>query len=553
MQNIWKKTIIYFACAMVLFSVGIICNEVYYPVRDDYLKTALSLLSHGIYIGLLLGWSISVKRRIINKQIRRYLIAVGMLMAFWLTVRTCKWFFVSEFYDLCRYLWYAYYIPMVYIPLLGVFITIYIGKPDSYKMPKWLNFLYIPATLLIVLIFTNDFHRLVFDFPFGIEKFNSEYTYGIAFYLIAAWFIVLGFYFVTMLIIKSRVPGSKTFQKLPLIIMGSAVVFWVLYSMKIIDLDLTAIDCLLITMLIESAIQSGLIRSNTGYNELFEISTVAAQVVDDNYQTRYISAYADDYPEDVMRSAAVKPVDLGKTILHSKPISGGYFLWQNDVKQIKKLMRKLEETREQLNESNYLLKAEIEIKEQKARFDEKNRLYDRIAQDVASQLLRADELLVEAENNQESAKRALSQICVISAYIKRRSNLLLLGEENSRISASELEFCLRESLDNLRLLNIITSLNSKCSGLMRAEDAVAIYDLFEKTVECFMLDINAVMISLNCSDGETRLSMQIGCEERIETSALSSLTLTGGRVICDVDENDITVDILLSKGGAAND
>ena len=68
-----------------------------------------------------------------------------------------------------------------------------------------------------------------------------------------------------------------------------------------------------------------------------------------------------------------------------------------------------------------------------------------------------------------------------------------------------------------------------------------------------MLDINAVMVSLNCRDGETRLSMQIGCEERIETSALSSLTLTGGRVICDVDENDITVDILLSKGGAAND
>ena len=84
--------------------------------------------------------------------------------------------------------------------------------------------------------------------------------------------------------------------------MACAGVFWILYSLGIVKVDLTAMDCLIITLLLESAIQSGLIRSNTGYNELFEISTVAAQIVDKNYEACYLSSFADDFPEDVMRS-----------------------------------------------------------------------------------------------------------------------------------------------------------------------------------------------------------------------------------------------------------
>lgn len=543
------KTVIYLTGALVLFMFGIVYNGIDFPLSDSYMKNTFTLIPHLIFITLQVGWVISLQRRIINKRIRIYLIAVGLLMAFWLTVRTCKWFFVSDMEVLCRYLWYAFYIPMVLIPLIGVFITTYIGKSDSYKMPKWLNLFFIPAAALLVLIFTNDFHNLVFEFPHGIEFFNDDYTYGVGFYVTAFWFIALGFYFVTMLIIKSRVPGSKTVQTLPLVIMACAVVFWLLYSSKIINVDLTAVDCLIITLLLESAIQSGLIRSNTGYNELFEISTVAAQVVDRNYQTCYISAYADDYPEDVMKSAAEKAVDLGKTILHSKPVSGGYFLWQDDVKQIKSLMKTLEETQERLSENNFLLRAEIEIKEQKARFDEKNRLYDRIAQDVAMQLSLADDLIAQAEKNPESANKALAQVCVISAYIKRRSNLLLLGEENSLISAGELEFCLHESLDNLRLLGVFTSVNSSCNGLVSVENAVAVYDLFEQMIETIIHAVNAFMVNIKSSDGVISLSLQAGVDEDADLSGLTKLKINRGNVSVDIDCNDITVDILLPAGG----
>ena len=105
--------------------------------------------------------------------------------------------------------------------------------------------------------------------------------------------------------------------------------------MQIVGGDLAAIDCIMIISLLESAIQSGLIPSNTSYNELFCNSTVSAQIVDNNYQPCMVSGTATILTEDVMRSAEAQPVDLGDTILHSKAITGGYVLWQDDVKQIK--------------------------------------------------------------------------------------------------------------------------------------------------------------------------------------------------------------------------
>ena len=553
MINTQKKTMIYTVCAIVLAMAGILYNSISFPLANSYSGNTLTILPHVIFVALSIGWVISVRRRILDKRIRKYLIFVGLLMSFWLAERSVKWFFVSEFSDLCRYMWYAFYIPMILIPLLGVFITICIGKPETYKMPWWLNLLYIPAFALIIFVFTNDFHNLVFEFPNGIYYFNEQYEYRFGFYIVCAWFIILGFYFVAALVIKSRVPGSKTFQKLPLIIMACSVVFWVLYALGLINADLTAVDCLMITLLLESAIQSGLIRSNSGYTEFFEISTVAAQVVDKNFQTMYFSSYADDLPEDVMQSALDKPVELGKTMLHGKPVSGGYVFWQNDIKEIKKLMKSLEETRERLSENNFLLKAEIDMNEQKARFEEKNRLYDRIARDVSSQLIKAEELLAQAKQNPESAHNALSKICVISAYIKRRSNLLLLGEENRIFSSSELEFCLRESLDNIRLLGVHSSLKCRCSGNLDVESAVAAYDLFEKTAELFVDDINALMVSLTCENSVIKLTLQTGLNDGADISALNTLSLNGGSVTCDVDENDVAVYIFLSEGGASDD
>lgn len=174
------------------------------------------------------------------------------------------------------------------IPLFGVFMIDHIGKPEDYRNPRWMNCLCIPAFAILVGIFTNDAHQLAFCFPKEIVLFDSEYGYGPIYFMAMAWFVLLGIYFVAMLLKKSRVPGRRGMQTLPAVIMGGAVVFWTLYCFGFFrGCDLTVVDCLIIGLLLESAVQSGLIPSNTNYQELFHASSVAAQIVNEAYEPTF--------------------------------------------------------------------------------------------------------------------------------------------------------------------------------------------------------------------------------------------------------------------------
>ena len=550
MEKINKKTILYTIGVAILLVIAYNSRAFHTQVDEPILKMLLVMTRSVIQISLVIVWCSSVRTRIINKQVRHYLIAVGILLAFWLILRTCKWEFIAQNgTHLGRYLWYSYYIPMVFVPLLGVFIIDHIGKAENYKTPNSFKYMYIPAAFLVAAVFTNDLHQLVFSFPKGLENCESDCIYHPLYYITMAWFILLGIYFVVMLIKKSRVPGSKHFQKLPAVILCISIVFWALYCLHIVGGDLAAIDCIMIIALLESAIQIGLIPSNTNYNELFRNSTVSAQIVDADYQPCMVSGTLAPLSEDVMRSAEAEPVDLGDTILHSKAITGGHVLWQDDVKQINDLIEQLRDTQERLGESNELLKAELELKENRARTEEKSRLYDRIAKEVAVQLAKAEELLKLAQTDPKQTKSAIAKVSVICAYIKRRGNLLMLGEEGNIIPAIELEYCIRESLDNLRLGDVFTSLDSKCDGTLKLEHAVVAFDFYENIVERLLDDATAMLIHLDCKDGFIKMRLQIGCNQDIAEHTLSELSIPCGTFEWDIQDEDVTVTLLLSEGG----
>lgn len=520
-------------------------------VADATLQAMFLAIRNLIHISLIAGWCASLYRRILNKQVRQYMIVNGLLMAFWLMAKAIKYDFISSrLYFLGRYIWYSYYIPMILIPLLGVFIIDHIGKQEDYRIPKKLYYLFIPAGLILAGIFTNDLHQLAFSFPEGIEWFDSVYKYGVIYFFAMAWFVLGGIYFVVMLLRKSRVPGSKTMQKLPLVIMLGAVVFWTLYCLEIFrDCDLTVVDCLIVSLLLESAIQSGLIPSNTSYDEIFRTSTVAAQIVDEAYQPRIMSAVAVPLTEEQMKQAETDTVNLGNTLLHSKPITAGHVLWQDDVTQINELMERLRDTREQLNQSNHLLQAELELKENQAKADEKNRLYDRISKEVAPQLVKVEEFLKRIDSEPEQAEKLMAKVCVIGSYIKRRGNLLLLWEENRRIDARELEYCIRESLDNLRLAKVFTSFECECAGVLLPTHIIAVYDLYESLVERLLDNVTAMMIRLYCRDGGITIKLQVGCEEEIAQNSLAYITVPFGCFSCEIQEEDALISYTVSEGG----
>jgi len=329
-----------------------------------------------------------------------------------------------------------------------------------------------------------------------------------------------------------------------------AALFWIGYSMRLYNCDITVMDCLIIVLLLESAIQSGLLPSNTRYQEVFDSTTVPVQIVDRDYQPHYVSGGALPISEEQMRKSAEGTVDLGDSLLNSATIRGGHVMWQDDITRLNDLRIRLRDTQEQLGEENTLLQAELELKENKAKADEQNRLYDRIASEVESQLIKADELLRRIEKEPGNNRDLIAKLCVLGSYIKRRGNLLLLGEENGIIQTRELEYCIRESMDNLNLAGVFTSFASNCEGMLAVKSIIVAYDLYETLVERLLDDMTAMMVRLVCTDRKIRMNIQMGFQKEIEAQMLSGIELPFGSFRCEIMEEDAVIDLTITEGGS---
>ena len=543
-----RRSVAYLLLIAAALILAYCLRFLFYPMTDNaLLAIGFMTLRWAIQVTLTILWVASIRRRILNTAIRRMLLTVGGLLLFWQLVRIIKYDYVIVTDAIGRYCWYSYYIPMVLVPLIGVFVVNHIGKPEGYHSPGWMKYLFIPAFSLIATVLTNDLHQLVFTFHNGFKLYNRDYGYGFMYIVVMAWFVVLALFFAIGLLLKSRVPGSRNFQHLPQFITLFAILFWTGSTLKLYTGDLTAVDCIFIIMLLEGAIQSGLIPSNMNYRELFRKSTIAAQIADMQHQILYSSANAVPLEYAIMEQAKNAAVDLDDTGLHAQPISGGHIFWQDDMKAINELTEHLRETNETLSERYALMKAEVEIKENRLHAEEKSRLYDRIAREISGQLDKAEELLHQSRKHPDQAKEYLAQVCVISAYIKRRANLILLGEENAMISAQELESCLRESLDNLRLCGVITYLDCRCEGQADIGQIIAIYDLFEYVTENILGQLSAMMVTAVCKDRSMRIRIQCGCREKIQT--IPALSLPGGNVSCEILDEDLLVEASLVHGG----
>ena len=225
---------------------------------NEQLELICSILRTSIYIVLFATWGISVSNRIIQPQVRRYLVAISALMGFWIAIRGIK-YSLAECPWVMRHLWYLYYLGMLFIPLLVVFIALSLGKPESFRLPKWTKLLYIPTTILLLLVLTNDLHQLVFRFPADATVWMDDYRYGIVYFLAVGWMVLCALTALAIMLVKCRVPHSRKVLVLPFVPVIMALLYGVCYIfrapwLRLIAADMTVVFCLLFAAALESCI-----------------------------------------------------------------------------------------------------------------------------------------------------------------------------------------------------------------------------------------------------------------------------------------------------------
>lgn len=473
----------------------------------------LWLIRSGIYIGMIAVWGVSLHRRILQNQTRRYLTAIAGLMVLWLALRTVKYSIHNV--DAARYLWYLYYLPMLLIPTLSISVAMALGKPEDYRLPGWLRLLYIPTFVLLALVLTNDIHQLIFRFPEGLMS-DWEYSYGIGYYVVAGWAGICSVLALGMILYKCRIPHTNIFLWLPTIPFALAIAYAVcyvrgIYWVWLLAGDITVSLCLLIAAIFESCIQCRLILSNQGYETLLALTTVPTQITDQSYQARYVSGTISPLSVEAMEKAVSNAYALDQhTLLKGHPVEKGYVFWQEDITQLAEVADALQITQSELRDTGDVLKAESDQKARWLRLTEQNRLYDLMEQQTACQMQLLDCLLGELRNaeNLERAKSILGQIVVIGTYIKRRSNMIFVSSQRRTVAAEELRLCLNESVSNLRLYGVNCQANLELKGQLRQETAYAVYDLFEAVVEAALPELSSLLFYAGVQDG--LISVRIG-------------------------------------------
>lgn len=524
----------------VFVAIAIFCRIVRYSYDSNLLDAFLNFIRISIYIGIFTIWGVSVSNRVIQHQVRRLLIAVSLFMVLWLTVREFKFHFILD-PVLLRYMWYSYYIPMLGIPLLAVYISMSLGKPEQFRIPGRAWFLCIPTLFLIGVVLTNEFHQMVFDFPdkdVVWTEFNC--SYGIGFFAAVSWEFFCSVLSLIIMICKSGKPQNRKTAWLPMIPFIFAFVYAMLYILRVrfvVDVlgDTAVVYCLSIAGVFECCIWCGLIQSNSMYSDLFIASVdLPVWIVDEDYNVRY-KASSDGLQcirKDDMMLALTEPVVLeGGRRLHNMRINGGYVIWAEDISELLTLREKLEDNRRELIERNDFLQYEYEREREYKTIEEQNRLYDLLQNRTQKQLDRIDELVRRYEQlNKMTAvpdaekQKILKYIVILGTFVKRRKDFVLSANDNPELSKEMLGRALSESFRALKLLDIKGGfLLDVCKEHLPSDILILMYDFFEDVVEHTIDKLNYINVRVSEMGENIRiniltdcLSCQVSMEEKYE-------------------------------------
>ena len=472
-------------------------------------------------MGMYYAWGRIVCHGIIQKVTRRCIGGVSVLLVFWIAVSMCKHLVFVDNVAVVRYLWYAYYIPQILIAVLGLNIAIMGGGGENVRLGKGGMFLFGIGAALILLVLTNDWHQIVFSFPEGVPWTNASCTHEIGYYLIMALIALCGIAISAIMVHKCRIPRRKKFTPLPFLCVFFMIIYGIMYFVdgsfvrKYLN-DMTTYGCLMVAVLFELVIESGLFQTNITYENLFQSAAITVQLADCEHQVHYTSEGARAVPKEMLVKADIAPVMLEQSVrLSGAAIRGGHIYWQENVSELLSVQKDLEITREELCDTGDVLKAEAEQKAYRLHLEEENRLYDLVEKQTESQVAILRKLTTQLRQTEDldEAKCLLGKIVIVGTYIKRRSDLILVSGQKQSIRKEELLLGIREFTENLKLYGVECAVQILNCERFLMETAGTVYDIFEAVIEKGIGTISAILLCLEVQGNNLLFTVCTDCSE----------------------------------------
>lgn len=405
-----------------------------------------------------------LRRHVVVRRQRICTFTSACLIVFLLTIRILKYKIFVERSVALRHLWYLYYIPLVCIPLFLFYSALFMGEQKAQKKSLIITVTSIISILLLGMVCTNDLHQLAFKFNDISNWDNYERSY--LFYAIFIWILILFFSSYIILIRNCEILMGRKYS-------------WLVIFYGSFGWGMTA-------LLILTDFQNKLFGENMWeFGELYSAQSIM-------FILTCVRLWLIPADEDYNRL--------------------------NDA---------IAEVNEQLQEESELSRLQNELKKEKLEIENKNRLYDEIAENVSHES--AQILKLTQQSN------TLPVVCVYGAYIKRLANLRLMASEQEYIPMGELVLSIREIAKYISRTKVFISLHGNSDGEIRALDAADILGVLNYIICENLAEVKG--ISVTFSENKSAF-LRVAVEGTITSDILTDI---GDSIVCStVAEDDIT-------------
>lgn len=474
---------------LIIVSAYRIWSLNYYP--QDPLRTYILF---ACYVFLFLLWGVSIYNRVTQKFMRIWLYLEGSVMLLGLTLRFLQdtfWFRNIRLMRISGLCIAATILPFL---LLGMYASLGIGQNDQYFMDyKWFGFL-IPVLASTCLILTDERNHFVFFIDPAEQQPNLSFHPGIGFFVLFSIGYVMMILRVLIIYSRNKNIHGKGIMRIVIpffepIVMTLFTLDYFLFSLGIVPwlegkeiLELYAKIYLVEVLTWEFYIFMGLVPVNMEYRSILENATVGMQILSGSEKILSKSAV----PVSAQTIKALEKSDFvtlgdGKE-LHMQALSDGTFLWYTDTSRLRKTIDDLENSVEQLSQQSTILEEEFRARNNMAKTQTQNRIYDELTSEVSVQLQKMKELIHRQDSGYDDVE-TMRKLCLLGTYVKRRCNLKLIRLGMGTIDPMDMRISLEDMVRAANNMNIRASVNWNPSGLLPSDFYLYVLDTLERVLE----------------------------------------------------------------------
>ena len=449
-----------------------------------------------LFLAISVLWSTFLYIRTFDKTLKKYIISLGILLAFWMIVRITKEYTYGIY---TFYFWYLYYIPLLLIPSIYYNCSNYIlnNKNKNFRIS-----IIVVSVILFLAVITNNIH----NFVFRTTNDPDDYTHNIGYFIIVIWILGLIIIAIKNLIRLNKEKKHKNIIAIStVILLGTLYTYFYVKNVPIVrHTNMSVIIGTLFCIGMELLFDFKLIPNNYKYKKIFKNSHLPLEIISNDGRLRLKTNYNIEIENNIITDIKEENCEnIYKTknkIQNVKKIYGGYAVEEKNLSEIHKLEKKLKATNQQLLRQEKILQKQKKIKSEIYETKVKNEIVELLDDTIEQK----KELITKKLNEMNTVDfKKMQEIKILINYCKRMSSLVISNYNKEIYNNERLKIILNELLEETKALNVNGVLQMNKFEITSSETATIYESVFE-----IITNLKDVSFILNIQINNTYIEMK---------------------------------------------